>query len=116
MIISEQEYDFDGDAYGPDLTLLGPDKVLDGKRRVQLFVPDLAIEIVSHNDTEVSLTRNAKRYRKAGTKEVWIFDIENRDARTYNNRQSVMLEEDALFQSDLIPGLSIRLGELFDRI
>ena len=52
IIVSEQEYDFDGNAHGPDVTLIGAAKVhlFDRKRRVQPFVPDLAIEIVSEND------------------------------------------------------------------
>src|SRR5438105_3230087 len=52
-IFSEQEYKFgDRNAHGPDVTLLSAAKLhlLDGARRVQLFVPDMAIEIVSHND------------------------------------------------------------------
>src|SRR5438067_10610127 len=44
-ILSEQEYDFDGNAHRPDVTFIGAAKLhlFDGKRRVQLFVPDLAI-------------------------------------------------------------------------
>src|SRR5947209_2691964 len=51
-IISEQEFDFDGNAHAPDVALIVASKVrlLDPKRRVQRFVPDLAIEIVSEND------------------------------------------------------------------
>src|SRR5258705_5998250 len=51
-IISEQDYDFDGNAHGPDLTFVEVAKLrhFDWKRRVQPFVPDLAVEIVSEND------------------------------------------------------------------
>ena len=57
--ISEQEYDFDGNAHGPDVTFFGPEKakLLNGKLRVQRFVPDLAIEIVSQNDTILEALR-----------------------------------------------------------
>src|SRR5262245_58303629 len=53
MIYSEQEYAFGEDAHGPDVSLIGPEKVplIDPRRRVQRFVPDLAVEIVSQNDT-----------------------------------------------------------------
>src|SRR5260370_10780494 len=46
IIVSEQEYDFDGNAHGPDVTLIGAAKVhlFHRKQRVQPFVPDLAIE------------------------------------------------------------------------
>src|ERR1700678_3591254 len=46
-VISEQEYDFEGNAHGPDVSFFGLAKValVDRKKRVQRFVPDLAVEI-----------------------------------------------------------------------
>ncbi len=36
IVISEQEYDFDGNAHGPDVSFFGPEKLplLDGSKRV----------------------------------------------------------------------------------
>ena len=42
--------------------------------------PILAIEIVSENDTFEKLVKKVDRYRKCGTKEAWIFDIDSRRA------------------------------------
>jgi Uma2 family endonuclease len=116
--VGEQEYDFDGNAHGPDVTYFGPEKVklCNDKLRVQRFVPDLAIEIVSQNDTFENLIGKARRYRKCGTREVWIFSIESREAYFYSERGRAILDEDGMFQSDLIPGFSIRLGDLFDQL
>src|SRR6266478_2846692 len=74
LIISEQEFDFDGNAHAPDVAFIGGDKLrlIDGESRVQRFVPDLAIEIVSRNDKFDYLMEKAVRYRKCGTKEVWV--------------------------------------------
>src|SRR5215471_16603533 len=65
-ITSEQEFDFDGNAHGPDVTLVLASKVhlFDPELRVQRFVPDLAIEIVSKRDTFDKLIGKAKRYRR----------------------------------------------------
>jgi Uma2 family endonuclease len=117
-VISEQEYDFDGNAHGPDVTFINAKKVsrVEANRRVQRFVPDLAIEVVSQNDTFEGLMKKARRYRKCGTKEVWILDTEGREAFVMNDQQRTLLDETQLFQSDLIPGFSIRLGDLFDDI
>jgi Uma2 family endonuclease len=73
-VISEQEYDFGGNAHGPDVSFFGPGKeaLVDPDKRVQRFVPDLAIEIVSANDTFGALWRKKERYRNCGTSEVWI--------------------------------------------
>jgi Uma2 family endonuclease len=117
-MIAEQEYDFDGNAHGPDVTFVSRERLdgLDPKRRVQLCVPDLAIEIVSQNDTYAALMKKARRYRKCGTKEVWIFDIKGREAHVFSDHQRAILDENQKFQSELIPGFSIRLGDLFDDI
>jgi Uma2 family endonuclease len=117
-IVSEQEYDFDGNAHGPDVTFFVPDKVrlCEATRRVQRFVPDLAIEIVSHNDTFEKLIGKALRYRTCGVKEVWIFSIESRQAYVYSEGARAILDEEGLFQSSLIPGFSIRIGDLFDQL
>ena len=117
-IVGEQEYDFDGNAHGPDVTFFSPEKakLVNPNLRVQRFVPDLAIEIVSQNDMFEKLVGKARRYRRCGTKEVWIFSIELREAYVYSESGRAILDEDGLFQSNLIPGFSIRIGDLFDRL
>ncbi len=117
-IVAEQEYSFDGNAHGPDLSfvLAAKEHLFNRKRRVQPFVPDLAIEIVSQNDTYTNLMNKAKRYRKCGTREIWVISIETRDAMRFVGEQIALLDENAEFASEQIPGFSIRLGDLFDRI
>ena len=116
--LTEQEYDFHGDAHGPDVSFFGHEKckLCDRKRRVQRFVPDLAIEIVSLNDTFESLMKKARRYRDCGTAEVWILSIEMRQAFLLSENRNLILDEHQEFRPEPIHGFSIRLGELFDRI
>jgi Uma2 family endonuclease len=117
-VISEQEFDFDGNAHGPDVSFVSAKKLhrLNARRRVQHCVPDLAIEVASQNDTFEGLMKKARRYRKCGTKEVWVISIDGREAFVYRDREHVILDENQLFQSELIPGFSVRLGVLFDDI
>lgn len=117
-VVSEQEYDFDGNAHGPDMTFVVPEKakLFDREKRVQRFVPDLAIEIVSENDSFKKLVKKADRYRKCGTKEVWILDIDSRRGFLFSDSRDANLDENGIFESSLIPGFSIRLGELFDQL
>jgi len=118
QVISEQEFDFDGNAHGPDVSFVSTGKLslLNPKLRVQRLVPDLAIEIVSQNDKFEALMKKAVRYRRSGTKEVWVFSIENRVAFFLNENQRVILDENQQFRSDLIPGFAIRIGDLLDRL
>ncbi len=117
-VLSEQEYKFDSNAHGPDVSLFGPEKMAlyNGRLRVQRFVPDLAIEIVSENDTFRKLVKKAELYRKCGTKEAWILDIDSRKAFIFSAGRDPILSENEPFESSLIPGFSIRLGDLFDRL
>lgn len=117
-VLSEQEYKFDNNAHGPDVSFSGPEKapLYNGKLRVQRFVPDLAIEIVSQNDPFEKLLKKTDRYRKCGTREAWILDIESRKAFVFSERRKAILEENDVFESSLIPGFSIRLGDLFDQL
>src|SRR5579862_3823942 len=114
-IVSEQEFDFNGNAHGPDVSFIKAAKVhlLDRKRRVQLFVPDLAIEIVSENDRFKSLMAKAARYRKNGTQEVWVLSPETRDTFLLSQDRKELLDDDQMFKSKLIPGFSIRLADIF---
>jgi Uma2 family endonuclease len=118
MIISEQEFDFDGNAHGPDVSFIAASKLhlFDRKRRVQLFVPDLAIEIVSENDKFKALMQKAARYRKCGTKEVWVFSPDTREAFIFSENRKIILGDQDLFESKMIPGFSIRLANLFDQV
>ena len=117
-VLSEQEYDFDGNAHGPDIAFSRSEKLhlFDGDLRVQRFVPDLAVEIVLKNDKFSALVEKAHRYRRCGTKEVWIFSIKTREAYVYSADGRAILDENGVFQSSLIPGFSIRIGDLFDQL
>lgn len=117
IVIAEQEYDFDGNAHGPDVSFFNESKrpLFDPKRRVQRFVPDLAIEVVSANDTLDKLVQKARRYRACGTQEVWIFSVETRQVFLLSADRRVILDENDEFRPEIIPGFAIRIGDLLDR-
>lgn len=85
------------------------------KRRVQRFVPDLAIAIVSANHTFQALIRKAQRYRQCGTREVWIFDLKNRQTYVYSENRRAILDESDEFRPESIPGFTIRIADLLSR-
>ena len=115
--LAEQEFDFGGNAHGPDVSFFGTAKchLFDDNRRVQLFVPDLAIEVVSKNDTFEGLTVKAARYRQCGTQEVWILSPATREALVQSEEGRAYLSDDQMFESKLIPGFGILLADLFNR-
>lgn len=117
-VLSEQEYDFGGNAHGPDLSFFTPAKrpLANRKLRVQRFVPDLAIEIASQNDTMRMLVRKKDRYLACGTREVWLIEQESPEIFIYSDRGRRILKGDDAIETDLIPGFSITVAELFHRL
>ena len=117
LVIAEQEYNFGGNAHGPDLTFISASKLplLNMRLRVQPFVPDLAIEIVSANDTFEKLAEKARRYRECGTQEVWIFSVGTRQVFLFSEQRRAILDENDEFRPETIPGFAIRIGDLLDR-
>jgi Uma2 family endonuclease len=116
LVVTEQEYNFGGNAFGPDVSFVGESKrpLLNMDLRVQRLVPDLAIEIVSPNDPFEKLAKKALRYRACGTPEVWIFCQATRQAYLYSEHRRILDENDE-FRPETIPGFAIRIGDLLDR-
>jgi hypothetical protein len=116
LVMAEMEYQFGDNAHGPDISFFGPEKktLVARKLRVQPFVPDLAIEVVSKNDTFGGIVRKARRYVQYGTREVWVFLISSREVYFYSPERDRILRDHEYFESELIPGFRIALAELFD--
>lgn len=76
-VLAEQEFDFDGNAHGPDVSFFGADKakLVDGELRVQGFVPDLAIEIASkRNQFDVLFEKAAALSALRHCRSVYLLD------------------------------------------
>ena len=117
-VLSEQEYDFDGNAHGPDLSFFQPDKreALQMYARVQRFVPDLAIEIASPDDKFDALFKKCDRYRRCGTQETWLFSMETRRVFVSREGSETVLHENDVLSSSLLPGFSTTLKQMLDRL
>ena len=116
LVIAEQEYDFFGNAHGPDLSFFSKEKrgLLDMYKRVQRFVPDLVIEIASPNETYNWLIGKKQRYLRAGTKEVWLISAENREIALYAAGRFECLDEGDVLKSQVLAGFELSLTPLFE--
>jgi Uma2 family endonuclease len=117
-IVTEQEYEFEDNAHGPDVTFFATEKVplVNLDLRVQRFVPDLAIEIISPNDKFSAVRAKIERYRRCGVKEVFVFSRQPVEVYVYSDRPTVILAESDDFRPQQIPGFSIRISDLFAMI
>jgi len=80
--------------------------------------PDLVIEILSPSSAYFDLVKKKKIYARFGVKECWIVDPEEKTAEIYlvekdSYKLSQSFTEEDKLTSEMFPGLSINLKELF---
>ncbi|MDX2180876.1 MAG: Uma2 family endonuclease [Bryobacteraceae bacterium] len=116
VIISEQEFDFGGDAHAPDIAFISRANMslLNLKRRVQPFAPDLAIEIESASNSFRYLVGRIEKYLRFGTREGWILSRDTRRAFLFSANREAIFNESHSFEPESIPGLSIPLRDIFE--
>jgi len=104
----------------PDVAFVSWERFPDGqlpKDRVYRVAPDLAVEILSEGNTKREMERKLDEYFEAGVRLVWYIDPRSRTATIYTdpNSGTEIDAEGFLDGKDILPGFSLRLGELFDR-
>ena len=77
--------------------------------------PDLAVEVVSPNDTVYELNKKVQEYLRAGVRLVWVIDPENRTLVVYraNRTLAEFKPEDELTGEDVIPGFRCLVRDFF---
>src|SRR5947207_2922315 len=78
--------------------------------------PDLAIEVLSPNDTASQVRRKIRQYFAAGAQGVWVVYPETLEVEMWRGpaRPQVVLQEaDLLEAPDLLPDFAFRIGDLF---
>jgi Uma2 family endonuclease len=80
-------------------------------------VPDLAIEVISPNDTVENLFTKLDEYFDCGVRQVWLVLPERREVYVYDSPTDVrkLGGEAVLTGGEIIPGFEIALPSLFRR-
>jgi Uma2 family endonuclease len=76
--------------------------------------PDLAVEVLSPNDTSYELDEKLEDYRKAGVPLVWVINPNSRTVRIHRGDNPVIYlrEDDELSGEDVIPGFRCLVREI----
>jgi len=79
------------------------------------LVPDLAVEVLSPNNTDREMEEKLDDYFRTGTSLVWFVDPRRRTVEVYTARDQMKLltEADTLDGGTLLPGFQLPLRELF---
>lgn len=76
--------------------------------------PDLAAEVLSPDDSSARVKTQTARWLSHGAREVWLIDPKKRTVSIHcTGKQPVLLTEHASLTSDLLPGFSCRVSEIF---
>ncbi len=100
----------------PDVAFVSASRLADHDLN-EYFVgaPDLAIEIVSANDTTDEVLGKIEEYFAVGTRLVWIVYPERRKVYAYSSPNTVTIvpAEGTLSGGDVLPEFSLSLADLF---
>ena len=102
---------------GPDLSFVARERLV-GIDYSRFFegAPDLAIEILSPSNRPYQVRAKVADYLAAGCRLVWVVNPERRSVTTYRGLLAprVVLADDELDGEDLLPGLRIKVGSIFE--
>jgi Uma2 family endonuclease len=79
------------------------------------FAPDLAVEVVSPNDTATEIQDKVNLYLEAGTALVWIIypDLQQVVVHRSDHTSKTVTRGQSLDGGDVLPGLTIAVSDLF---
>jgi Uma2 family endonuclease len=105
----------------PDVAFISWNRFPNGKLpkdRVYRVAPDLAVEILSDGNTTQEMDRKLDEYFEAEVRLVWYIEPQSRTATIYTARdQFASIDVNGHLEGgEVLPGFSLRLGELFERV
>jgi Uma2 family endonuclease len=102
---------------GPDVSFVRSERAsqLDPERDIP-GAPDLAVEIVSPNDSAQDLNKKVRQYLNAGCQVVWVVYPVTREVEVFEAGGGMrrLTEEDSLEAPDLLPGFRHPVRGLLD--
>jgi Uma2 family endonuclease len=107
----------------PD-TVLAPDAAFIERERADQVgmvrgyfpgVPDLAVEVISPNDTYTEVREKALEWLAAGTRMVIVLNPRKRNATVYRSENDITIlsEDDVLDIDDIVKGFKVHIKDIF---
>jgi Uma2 family endonuclease len=77
--------------------------------------PDLAVEVISPNDTAYEVDEKVQAYLRAGVRLVWVVNPDARAVAVHRQTEigDILRESDELTGEEVLPGFRCRVSELF---
>lgn len=80
------------------------------------LAPDLAVEVVSPNDTATGVQSKVQMWLESGTRLVWVVYPDTRSVVAYRSPKeiTILTAEDTLSGGDVAPGFECPVGAIFE--
>ncbi len=102
----------------PDAAFVSSSRAAQQPRKEGYFegAPDLAVEVISPEDTVQEIEEKVLEYLQAGTKLVWVVHPRTETITVYRSldKVRVLTVKDTLGGDDVLPGFSVRVQEIFE--
>jgi len=102
---------------GADAAFIGRDKLkqITNPDKYLPFAPDIAVEVVSPNDTASDIKQKVSMYLEAGTSLVWIVYPSDESVMVYfpNRTSRELIHNDILDGGEILPGFSVQVSAFF---
>jgi Uma2 family endonuclease len=80
------------------------------------FAPDLAVEVVSPNDSDKDIARKVREYLQYGTRMVVVVYPDSRKVAVHSpTGRQTLTEDGTLDGGDVLPGLKLAVRDIFSR-
>lgn len=99
----------------PDVAFIAKDRLPECEPRgYPSWAPDLAAEVLGHDDHAAATLEKVAQWLKAGVRLVWVVDSERRTARVYraDGTESLLDAGGSLDGEEVLPGFRCRLADL----
>jgi Uma2 family endonuclease len=100
----------------PDAAFVSFERMPDVPVGFASVAPDLAVEVLSPDDTARDLDERMDDYFAAGTRAVWVIDPDRRTVAQHSATGPTrrLREGDTLDGADVVPGFTLPVGALFE--
>ena len=101
----------------PDIAFIRKDRLAAAPPEEAFWpgAPDLAVEVVSPDDTLREVDEKARAWLDAGTAMVWVVNPRRRSVTVYRSASDIktLTEDDELRGEDTVAGFRCRVGDIF---
>lgn len=106
---------------GPDVAFIRADRLPSSEEAWKKYLPlppDLAVEIVSPSDRAKTIRDKVIDYLDHGVRLLWVVHPTRRTVTVWTAERitRVLREDEELDGGDVLPGFSVRVGEIFSRV